>query len=841
MGPGLSKEERDRRDLYQERTAKPLYWIIRYLHDNPAISDAELGPYIQHIMYNTNDFNYPYPFPKPPEGEAFAQSRCQFYQSTRDYSTIPFPSSFPPPPITPPTFLSTKSIVHENIIKVLKNFAVVYQPQPLLSLYAFCCHDPIIDPPNPIPWSDRLTNAQKSIDDSDISDADLVKDLDLLCSKCSLEQESKSIFLHILLNSKTTAYTEALVRTAPITPDGENPNSYFLWNTPDGFWANTRPRNQGVASHLDLCSCARRDITTSPLASKFIELGLASSLGIPSHGDDGSETSTWGMMSSLIRKVESEDNIDAFLPGVDVIWTINQAALDINAIAGPGRDNTTLPAPVLTPTPQMFSTREEFWNHLFDRDGSLLVRLVHAGSFQILDYLFTSRKDAMTKLFQTKMDSNPEFLQKVTDFTYPQRMIVDFKPDFDRYSKTTQLLLSFGPILQYFVTNAIDTTSVQQDPVHTSTSRSDLSDKDVVNNWSFTNSASSSTKTTIQKPYSAWNEAINNYTSPTNPLLNDALKPFIADINQRFYGFNLTRYCFNRICTTAIPFFTNLRIPSSWTFVLDEILIPMYQHHQEREQQQLQELPTSPPPPSVPLNPNQPIPILTLPHDISVEAKGIFSGWYFCSHPRRNRPKSLLSPHPARALMGLPPAVDIKKMCLPLIFILLISVDLPLDTVMFPSLFSRRKEYPINLGQVVRFVDEGDATKDKNVITTGDGDFNNVVVAPAVIEGNNHNNNNENNNNNESNNNNENNINEIPLTPISLTPISLTPIQFTIMRWVFSLTSKGNKDIIDQSVFENRDHVDSVLVKSMIDYYIESILDNTVDQVHQPGVIEVHC
>ena len=172
MGQQTSAEERDALNTYAKNTKGPLYYIIQYLISATTTPDQfgphldqKLGEYIQYLLYNEP---YTSPFPPPLMGDELSQYCIDFYSTTTTAPTFS-----PMPPTIPSTLFNADNLnTTKPIVSLLKQFATIYQPQPLLSLIAFCTDpNPIQSPPQT--WQQRLDAAQTYVDETNISDEDL--------------------------------------------------------------------------------------------------------------------------------------------------------------------------------------------------------------------------------------------------------------------------------------------------------------------------------------------------------------------------------------------------------------------------------------------------------------------------------------------------------------------------------------------------------------------------------------------------------------------------------------------------------------------------------------------
>ena len=514
------------------------------------------------------------------------------------------------------------------------------------------------------------------------------------------------------------------------------------------------------------------------VAFKFIEWGLGQCLEFGYGGTmEKRQAHFRKLIGTLITNVSQYDDINTFLPGMELIT--NLAALSKDA-----------------------PSKQECWDYITEdrqTDPPLFQRLVQHSSIQIITYYLNQNPNAIDRLVD-EMHSNPKFGKCLVGFRFEEGQNLRPAHQMTKMTKTTQFLLSYQPIRSFFLNSAIDgmVGNVDDGNGNHNNGQNGQQKNNTVKNGKPAPSFSS-----------PWIYAINDRFSPSNSILNALLKPFIPDLQQRLCGFDFHSYLLINSDSPYLPTSATFRLESSWKFVLNEILIPRYQEYQQ-EQLQLQEPSSSSNNTttyhnkSIPTTPNSPVPMKPI-GDLSTTTHELLFGWYLYSNPRRVQFEGL-SRREVRANM----AHHGTKFQFSLIFFLLLAPHHPhsyLSSVFFPQLFSAQKEYPVNLNQRIRLREECTA----------------VVEVGCQQNGNNH-------------------SNQDNDDDCKNTTITLSPLQFTVLRYSFVEPDRINPDTAHgRHEIERAEQEDSILIEFMIESYIESIIEGTVDQIHPPCVYEIEC
>ena len=797
-----------------------IYHIIQYLDSFPTISHLELDAYLDHI---TLDPTAPYqlPFPPCPDEDTLIHNCLKFHQTTTlDLASTNPTNTQPFPPQAPPSLLSAMELDEKFILRILQRFAATFQPQPLLSLYAFCLHS-LPTTGSQAPRDERLGLAWEHMKKNmkAVDDVALLNDLVNIVSRSSIHTyDTYSILLNILF-TKTTVYSQALYRSNPcggggdrggneigVVAGGDDDLNGVDDDDGDGdddgpirlrtHAINVSPgtRSEAEKAHKNVAENALS--FTTPLPFYFVKLGLKSSL-LRGHTRATMTLVSLKLAADLVKTCCLHDDVDLFVAATHLI-------IDIAASG-----DLSLPS-------------SEFWEW-FVMDLDMTTKLVLNGCYRILKYVISHHNN----LFITRLKSRSTApLEALTTFTLPshirnnreQLRMVYSNGNVERYRQTATLLFSFEPVRQHFIQ-----TTIKHNTSSTASRQHDTRYNNNTDRYRMANTKGS-----------MWDLCLRDQFYPCLDILHTILLPSLPNPKDRFSALDLVTYLGEDIpglCGRSggqeqqqqqpQPL---LRLQLAWDFILDEVLVPNYKLSHPNHSPSLTSptttnmevksnnndhiilnngststpspsspsssiITTTPIPSQIPSHPNQPIQIS--PHSFPTFFQ-MFRGWYFWVYsktfpdPRTIMDQDVTSLEWSRRLPPNPP----------LIFILLFSPP-DLTLARLPSLLSRRKEYPINLYHILKPEPTSTWTRIK--------------------------------------------------------PFSLTPIQFTILRpTLLGLSNLGpriNNYTLNPPItrtpsslsIEQDDQHDSIVIELLLDYYVESILDHTVDITHQPMMTIIKC
>ena len=736
-------------------------WIFLYLAgDASKIDDAMFEALIEipsHLLHRPRSTGALFGNDGDDDDDEFTmRNRLLFYENPAHLADLINGSNPPPSPPQPPsTLFSSMEYDLKPIMLALQHFAATYQPQPLMSLYAYCLNP---DPYRRTTWEQRLDDANDHMQNNNpVSDEDLLKDLITIMGKMGSTRsgvdlgdayETKSILLNVLL-TKTNAYSEALIRA----------HAQLNVMNEDGAVNPTTQLYQDLVQEAILF--------TTPLPFHFIRLGLAASLGDAIAAKKKKDPALWTrqLINNILDTCTLNDSVGFFVSSVELF-------LDILLKSDPTAQ--------LTPSGLLDNILPD-----------LMPTIAQHGCVQILSYLVHHHRPALTRAF-THQDRG--FLRTLTDFnssTYCYRMGPEnFRRRIanpDRFRRSATFLLSLPEVREYFIQCAIN---------HNTTGRANHP------NHLEGNVPLPHRRVNHHGTASSWDSCLNDPLSPSHSVLNNILRPFIPNPMTRFSAFHLPTYLISdeyvHLAYIGESVALSTQYQSSWSFVLDEILIPMYQEHIAARALGQNLLPPGPPALSnVPsttmlLTPNQPIALAPPQELLGFSESSLINRqlrhWYFFVY-------SATIPDPStfnNMDIGNLKWVEDHPPSLPLIFTLLLTTRQATSPIRIPQLLSRREQYPINLNHVLKPEPTWTQTQ----------------------------------------------------IPIIHQPTSLTPLQFVVVRCrilqIFNESFQARTSS-NHCWFDREDQDDSALIEGMLEYYLESILDGTVDIVHSPMTTVIHC
>ena len=275
---------------------------------------------------------------------------------------------------------------------------LTYQPQPLLSLLAFCL-DPAPFPINPDPWPKRIADAKTHFESNSnsVPDEDLLKKLKNVYNAMTgwdppqLKQETRSVLLSILL-TKTDAYTKALVRNAPYIPDDQDPYQYLNKEADGAFWkdnSHTQQQRDLLCSlQLDFFDCALRFSPT--VIPQLISLGFKPLIELSHPNRSGFPVSRDGfpeLALHMARSCSCRDDLTLFLYEIDLISELCNKA-----------EGTAVP----------LSAR---WDIIIN-NTEIMSHIVQSNCAQIISYIMTHYQPSL----QQAIESNPNYIKDVIKY-----------------------------------------------------------------------------------------------------------------------------------------------------------------------------------------------------------------------------------------------------------------------------------------------------------------------------------------------------------------------------------------------------------------------------------------
>ena len=610
--------------------------------------------------------------------------------------------------------------------------------------------------------------------------------------------ETYSILLSLLLSPPNSPYTQALINSAPVLPPGQDGHKYYSGNY-DGFAG--LPETHPQQLHMKLAQLSLK--FTSPLSFYFATNGLQSSLDLAYWFVYTSQTQprSFTFIEDMVKSCLTNDDVNLFIPALSLAFT------------------TSTNGSKLYHGPQTHCYKSE--SDLILSCDMVLRSIPHCGCAQILNYIITTHHNAILDHAQSSPNLFPRklLLQLVFERTHFPRG--ERLSDPNRFIKTATHILSLDPVRNLFIKSALEHYSDEAALVEKNADSWET--EDYLGHFL--------EKTTI--------------FNPALSVINSILAPIITNPVSRFRSFQLSRYFSgldgNDLGPMAIP-----RLRASFAFVLGSILIPLYQSQSQGNgndcrsdmrmgeddsttpttltttpSQQQQQLSSSSSPTIIHTPPTPNTPFCPYQFDPSPEfpPTPVQFGWYYMAKPLTYSVVDCDGQKIFQSLRKMMWADSQFKF--PLIFLLLSLPTCPTDpvnteAVFFDELMKRRAEYPISLNHVLRH----DLVDDD-----GGDDGENGGLKPCPIT-----------------------------TPIK----SLTPLQFAVLRWTFHhrferpilplqavgygqtpLVAVDCQEFNHEGTFPpflQHDLADSKMVSFLIDYFIEAIIDNTID-LHHPHLV----